>query len=358
MPEYKKQHYVPQFYFRFFSMDGHKINQFNLDNERVDFIPIGKVCQKSYFYSKDPELEKSFSDLEAEHNRVIKNVIQTHHFPRTILDNYYLLNFIAFQPQRTLKNKERVDQMTDTIVKKAISSDISLIQKGITEEVLKSVKISHKGMFLYSVLSSFFSDILILDLKQVLLINESSDDFIFSDNPVICYNLVFHKEKTGFKGLQSPGIIVFCPLDSRHVIVLYDSVFYEFLPANSDRITIHDRNDVKAINALQYFNCFNNVYYANNQQQQQIVNMYMEFKNSIGYRKKIFAQINNFVLRTVNNTEEMDVLRFSTYSMNYNLSTSFIKINKPLPKNIPYQRDLDLVNLFKKTLKEYISAMD
>ena len=68
----KKQHYVPQFYLRFFSRDGKRIYMYDKEkNGSLQLVGISGVAQENYFYDlgkpggRDFKLEESFSKIEA-----------------------------------------------------------------------------------------------------------------------------------------------------------------------------------------------------------------------------------------------------------------------------------------------------
>jgi hypothetical protein len=106
MPEYKNQHYVPQFYLRAFSFDGGKSTALlNLKQNKV--ISAGKIvgqCSEDYFYGRNPEVEKDLSaSLEAPASKVIADIIKSGTLPKPYTEDYAaLFIFGLFQHGRTL----------------------------------------------------------------------------------------------------------------------------------------------------------------------------------------------------------------------------------------------------------------
>lgn len=74
MPAYKRQHYVPQFYLKKFTVDD-KIQAYNLKSKRLNMMNCRDVCSRNYFYAQMPEVERSFSGMEGEGNRIISDII-------------------------------------------------------------------------------------------------------------------------------------------------------------------------------------------------------------------------------------------------------------------------------------------
>src|SRR3989344_3567339 len=102
MPEKKNQHYVPQFYFRFFSNNGKDICIFNI-NKKEHFVgPFKNQSSKDYFYWKGRELEDAFEEIEQSQRESLKKLIESKSFK--ILSNreyIEILRFITFQNTRT-----------------------------------------------------------------------------------------------------------------------------------------------------------------------------------------------------------------------------------------------------------------
>lgn len=58
-------HFVPQFYLRYWSADEKRTNLFNFSRMRaIEGVSIRDQCQRHNFYAFAPELEKALSELE------------------------------------------------------------------------------------------------------------------------------------------------------------------------------------------------------------------------------------------------------------------------------------------------------
>ena len=100
MVQFKKQHYVSQFYLKSFSIDRF-IQIYDFKSKKFHTGPYNSVCVQDYFYSKIPEAERAFSLLENEVNMIINNIILNKKFTTPIKDYFYLLFFILFQYSKT-----------------------------------------------------------------------------------------------------------------------------------------------------------------------------------------------------------------------------------------------------------------
>ena len=107
---------------------------------------------------------------------------------------------------------------------------------------------------------------LIYDLKMCLLRNRTDDPFIFSDSPVVFYNTYYRKViDRGVLGLQTPGLQVFMPLDSRTTLMLIDATVYEGRYRESDFVDIVHRSDISHLNAIQLHHSSHGVYFSDRQ---------------------------------------------------------------------------------------------
>lgn len=358
MPEYKKQHFVPQFYFRLFSQDGTIINQFNLDHKQVNIVQIKDVCQKKYFYGKNHEIEKDLSILEYKHSLIINEIITNKRIPNNSQDYFELLRFICFQEMRTNKSKQAANQtvelFSEEVIKPMMLEAPKLIKEGITPEFLKKIKITHPGMFFYRLILGMGGAILLTDLTPLLLLNKTNFEFIFSDSPVNLYNLKYKAAKSGHKGLQSSGLLIFCPLDPKIMLLLFDSYLYNIKRRPNKTLKIKTPRDIIALNTLQFFNCFNNVYFANKNQERVILGIFKKYAKLIAKTRKHLVEWNHFIQKMGGGSKE--IIHMSTPNIRYNLKTSFIKIKQNVPQTL--WRDELLAKQFEAFMKGWEQLME
>ena len=75
MPRHRKQHYVPRFYLKGFSLDGKSINIWNLQRQlKIQSANLKNQCSKDYFYSKQLDVEEALGKIEGEMAKILKIV--------------------------------------------------------------------------------------------------------------------------------------------------------------------------------------------------------------------------------------------------------------------------------------------
>lgn len=273
MAECKNQHYVPKFYFRLFS-EKCVVEVYDLNDKIFHPGSCKHLCAEEWFYSRDPAIEKIFSALESVFSRILHKIIDNEDINVLKDDDYsYLLLFLVIQNVRTAKGKELSDDLSNFLFQEFSKA---LLQKNIgkkpwiTEEFVKThpmPTISGPSHAISLMISLNSSAILISDLKPVILINNTGRDFIFSDSPVVFFNSFFNdKDGTGSTGLQAPGLQIFCPLNSKTMLMLYDSKFYSFKNCSNNKVCITLESDIDALNALQFFNCREWIFFINGTQ--------------------------------------------------------------------------------------------
>ena len=119
MPKKKKQHYVPRFYLRNFSLNKKHINIYNLTNEKI--IISGNLknqCYEPYFYGRDGEIEEALSQTETHASSLIKNIIVGKRAPTRFSEEHVLLVlFILMQIGRTKAAADDENYITDALFK-------------------------------------------------------------------------------------------------------------------------------------------------------------------------------------------------------------------------------------------------
>jgi hypothetical protein len=198
--------------------------------------------------------------------------------------------------------------------------------------------------------SALANAILISDLKSILLINSTDQNFIFSDKPIIIYNKYFcDKRQYLINGFASPGLQIFCPLNSKVMLVLYDDKFYNFGDRSTDKILIDKGSDIDSLNSLQFLNCYENIFFSDSDQGKSIQSLYSMLKTQIGKKQAVdqwaIIPSSSLVLKLENPFDngqskekwiivpntcmDMDVCYmrgFTRNNINYNLELSFMSL--------------------------------
>lgn len=257
-----KQHYVPQFYLKNFSIDKKSINCFDKVNIKAYSQSIRNVAQEKHFYELESlYLEDDFASLEKDVSYYINNIVRTKKYKalNNLKQRSKLALFMAAQLIRTLERRQLVELQL-----KALKNHLS--ETGVMNDTLNSyfdeflqddsIKESHlkliQEMLPFLVERLFFN-------KWVLLTNKTNVNFLTSDNPIVMYNAHYPA------GLDQEYNYTFFPLSSKVcTCLLYptnyknfkekvqysgDEIWNNILKAEAYKIT--NEKEVDCINALQ-----------------------------------------------------------------------------------------------------------
>lgn len=367
MPAYKRQHYVPQFYLKKFAIDD-KIQAYNLKSKRLNTMNCRDVCSRDYFYAQMPEVERSFSGMEGEGNRIISDIIMKNDLSKITIEDYcILLYFISFQYARTLGVKHEAEQHFDGLsnyfFRLFIDNNIENLRKeGMEKEYLEKCRIIINGPIHAFAMKSIMErgPFLIKDLNPILFMNFTGRDFITSDNPIVLYNSFFNNPEghflyppSGSNGLQSPGLQIFWPLDTKHMLVLYDNKFYNFNVTLNGCVKIYLEEDVDALNSLQFFNCSDNILFADCSQEENIRLLHSKYESLIDREYRSIDTMK----RTKSNGQESEIVITYTKDIEYCLVLSFMYFNMHA-KAIDIARDFSIVDFVDQHFEEEEEQFD
>ena len=339
----KNQHYVPQSYFRLFSKDNMHIESYILAREECFTSNIRHLCSENYFYSKNTEIEQALSNLENSQIKIIKNIISSKTIPCNPKDCVILVSFLCMQHFRTKAAKHMMDESMDLL------SD-ELIEGTLGKKTDMKIKFPTIQQYNIKIILQFLP--LLFDLAPLIIINKTFKNFIFSDNPVVFHNMYFRKTGFGTTGIGSSGLQIFCPLDDNTMIMLYDPKYYSVNDMMDNYcLEIHNDNDLKHLNELQFLNCNKTIFYSDKSKGSEIKFIHDKIKHLIS--KKTFKKEN---IKIPNNQKkiQMEFLHVYSEQPDYNLNLSFIKLNKV--SNIGILRNSSLEEKIKNDIDKYDRA--
>jgi len=325
MAEQKKQHYIPRFYFKLFSPNKRSIEVYNLKSKNAYSGSYRKLCTKNYFYSKRGEVETSLSSIEGESSKVINKLIGTHDISSlTIEDAFTICAFLAFQNYRTEKEKINFDEIFNLAAKYTLEyllqTDEKYSEIYSDKTLLDNLKVEmNEGQLNYMFQMYAEGPILLNDLSPLLLINKTQYDFIFSDAPVIFYNSYFNNLGHGTNGLANIGLQIFFPLNQKLMLVLYDRKFYKFQGIDNRCIYIDNMNDISSLNALQFCNCKQNIFYSRREDEKYIRYLHNKLASLIEDIKPEATIITA-------PDDSYRCIQFYKYNINYTLRLSFMNL--------------------------------
>ncbi len=257
---------------RKFSQNGKSVNLYNLKSKKkIENAPIKSQCSEDYFYGSDGVIEDAYGMVETKFSLALDEC--TRLGPKGMLSpesQYMVILFISTQFGRTRSQKNTINKFFDTLMKE-IAKHEGVLQDIDPDTYSLKYSAATKLMAMHSTLDHY----LMLDLDYVILKNETCDEYILSDNPVIFQNPLFEKySKQTNLGIVSRGLQVYYPINPRTVVCLYDKAVYDY--GSKKVVSVHSNNDVFALNALQMSYADNNVYFMNDQFEFDNLNVYFE----------------------------------------------------------------------------------
>lgn len=264
MAKNKKQHFVPQFYMRNFALDAEKkrIALFLIgDDTPVPTAAIRDQAYEDYFYGTGG-VEGALSRLEGRTSPIIADAIAKHVLPeQKSEDHLTLLTFALFQSARTPVTATGMNKLAEKLLK-TLAKDIPDVK-----ERAEAIQVNDRRAPVIALQALDEIRHFATDLRLKLLENKARRLFITSDNPAVRYNQFLEKNnaKGGNTGIQCIGLQIFLPLDSRHLLMIYDDDVYRVGGAGRKHFETHieiTEADVAALNVLQAANADEVLYYS------------------------------------------------------------------------------------------------
>lgn len=189
-------------------------------------------------------------------------------------------------------------------------------------------------------------NILLTDLIPILIINNTNYDFIFSDNPIVFYNLIYRFKDHSFQWIQSPGLLVFCPISPKQCILLFDPIYYNLECNKNNTIIIQNEEEINKINKLQFHNSLLNIYYGDGKSKSNVNKLSKDFFLKYSKEEEL-SQIK--VVKNWNETNNSLVVS-SGKAIPEKLIFDFL-VCKKAKQNFPVIRNIHLWNLFYKKIE-------
>ncbi len=259
----RNHHYVPQFYFRNFSPGGPEGGDVRLINlARRKYIATTSIkgqCYRVGFHDYKPGLESALGKLEALAAPAIRGIISSGVPPEPrSQDHQALAAFTAIQRSRTHTAAVTSDKMADRMFKIAYEDEAKRRGIDVSNYEIKSPFPVALPLGVAAKCSP-----LAMRLGVHVFVNETSEEFITSDNPVVAHNQYCEGiNNRGVLGWYSTGIQIFLPVSPRHVVLLYDTRVYAVGMKKHRRASqIVDVSEVRSFNAFQIVVASENLYF-------------------------------------------------------------------------------------------------
>ncbi|WCE09465.1 DUF4238 domain-containing protein [Pseudomonas sp. JBR1] len=271
MTSRKNHHFVPQFYFRYFSQDNSSINGIIKSNGKIiNEAPIKNQASKAWFYGESAEPEKILGEIENRCSQPLRKIIESKNFDTlNAEDQESILTWVLLQRSRTnsarLMNRDYLDKLAQLWFEASINKnndfDEEVKQTALDlKEHIGVDPVQLQYILMHTALDNTQS---ISDLAPLLLLNKTNRPYIFSDNPVVFYNARYHQVKhRGVLGYESPGLMIFYPINSEICLLLLDAKCYTPRKIRDGNIVhLRELSQIREINRLQIYAASNCIYF-------------------------------------------------------------------------------------------------
>lgn len=265
--ETKNQHYVPQFYLRYFSVDEKNVGAYILKSgKNIPSAPIRGQASGDYFYSDSMEMEKTLGDLEACAKKVVDKIkiISAPTEPLSKEEKDTLFEFTVIQLGRTEAQAKVVEAFYK--IPELLSERLTNIGEPDLGKMLKdkfSDLIGKLPPFPAVLSVAVYAEISdnIRDLDVKVLINRIDKAFITSDNPVAKYNQFMERMRPETYGLGARGLQLFFPLSPQIGVMYYDPECYKLGHEEKEYVELAQEKDIDELNKLTVCNSDKVLYY-------------------------------------------------------------------------------------------------
>jgi hypothetical protein len=217
----KKHHYVPQALLRNFSIDGAGQHIWVLDKTTGRIFPdsIANVACETHFntlhiHEKKIVLEGIFEDIDNRAAPLFQKIISCGTLDGLSADERYSTALIA----ATQLVRVKIQRTTPIAVAENLAE--SLRRSGFDPEELANFRIPSEieaKLASFGLLSKVYALALALGKKNCALHETRGEPIWISDNPVVMFNSFPY----GDIGLNAPGVEIYFPLSSHHILAFY-----------------------------------------------------------------------------------------------------------------------------------------
>jgi hypothetical protein len=209
MPAYKKQHFLPTSYLKFFSEDQAVCNPqscvWRYDGDEVRLVPVRSQCFGDYFYSKEnaQEVEQMFQRRETIYSQFVEKIRASQESERKSYGDLFLCMADIFLRNGIHKNLTTREGLEAYDLRLNLFFSVMLLEKqteSFTKESIKAHLESHWRMEIISAPADF--------------------KFATSDNPSL-----FTTCRMPSPNRRAPLQLILLPLDPAHIAIAFDKRF-------------------------------------------------------------------------------------------------------------------------------------
>lgn len=370
MASKKNQHFLPQYFFKYFSSNKKTINLIlRKTGKIIKNASIKGQCSKNNFYGEE-KIENLFSKIEGDHSRILRRVLALKSFQdfkdykndynqsiqndiKINPDILTLFQIVLFQRSRTEYEAKKINESFAKMYKEIFfahleaKKEVELLQY---KETL-NISMTETATVLMLVKLAIESTPAILDMGIYILKNKTDTEFIFSDSPVVFYNKAYKGIKGhGVLGLQSPGLLVFFPISPDTCLLLVDEQKYQGALLGNHYFHVINQFDIDNINKLQLHNSLNAIYFSDSLPEKYIKKIWRQQKSSFTDLLGRFHQADSLD-QYGNKTGK--ILHMYEEQITFEMELSFMKaIDLSEETIIPNYRNKELIDIMEKLKEE------
>jgi hypothetical protein len=340
---------VPKFYFRLFTRGDRRIHLLHKKDERILLnASIKGQCARHRFYGPE-EVEALFIPLEDQQSVALRQIRDLAWSPApALLEPHHLARVweaVLLQRARTELEIEKRSAAREALFLEMFTEYLKR-KPGIEnrEAILEYVQCGHFRITLEpqpvvarSIATALKSVPLISDLGFYVLRNQTDFPFLFGDSPVVFCNTYYQNvTHRGVLRLQTPGLQIFYPIDSRTMLLLLDDQVYGARYPRPLVIDVDKRCDASQLNALQLHHSLHTVYFADARDQEYVADLWEAHKRAIRQPKDRIEKRKEWLV----DGQRVDDGLFHTFEphLNIKLSLSFIECVPIDPTKYTFRR--------------------
>ncbi|MBA7708327.1 hypothetical protein ES703_117224 [subsurface metagenome] len=260
----KKQHYVPRFYLKNFSINrkkGNIVRCFNKETFKSYESKVEQIAMEKYFYDRTdpPKIENFFSKLESNHAGIYSKIISQKSIDDlTHKEKLVMSEYIFIQNERTRAARVRNRQITRAIYRHLEKTQEFPKFEKLSDDYKEWLLESRGEMAQLNIMFNPFEDddsnlyypdeIInsICSLGWILNENDSDIEFYTSDHPIFVYNPILDGKISvsfGSDSYKAEGVEIYFPLNPQLCLVLFDKEGSDYKNFGSKRKVIEkERN--------------------------------------------------------------------------------------------------------------------
>jgi len=270
----KRQHFISQFLLRSFSVttNSKSINLYQKGTGKViRNAPIKSQAQQKYFYGDDAVFEDYLANSENTASKVINRIKNYNTLPKVGTKDYsFLLHFVMMYAFRTKASVANTEEKVNSGIQK-----IAQFDKTLSKIDFSKGRVSHPEPAAFNLAYNMDNWVITGDLSLGLIKNETTTEFIISDNPFVQFNPIqlSRKKFPNNGGLLSTGLIIFFPISPKLYLIYYDKWAYRVNFEDESSLSLTDDYDIHNLNLLQAISAEETIYFSSEKITQYIKNL-------------------------------------------------------------------------------------